>query len=109
QTSRRELYAVKAVTSSIVVAVGGDSFGPVLVRSTNGGATWTENDTLPAGVLYGMTFVNSTTGWAVGYFGTIIKTTDAGVTCTPKASGTTFPLLAASFADPNNGWVVGDG
>ncbi len=109
QTSRRELYAVKAVSSSTVVAVGGDSFGPVLVRSTNGGATWAEDDTLPAGVLYGLTFVNSTTGWAVGYFGTIIKTTDAGVTWIPQASGTTLPLLAASFADSNNGWVVGDG
>lgn len=111
QTSRRQLYAIKALSASTVVAVGGDSFGPILVRSTDGGATWTENDTLSAGVLYGLTFVNATTGWAVGQFGTVIKTTDAGKTWVPQVSGVdpAIPLLAVSFADTNNGWVVGDG
>jgi photosystem II stability/assembly factor-like uncharacterized protein len=109
QTSRRELYAVKALTQSTVVAVGGDSGGPVLVRSTDGGVTWTENDTAPAGVLYGEFFLNSKVGWAVGYFGSIIKTTDGGMTWKPQTSGVNVPLLGVSFTDANNGWVVGDG
>lgn len=109
QTSRRQLYAVRALSQSTVVAVGGDSFGTVLVRSTDGGATWTEDDNVPAGVLYGLFFLNSKVGWAVGYLGSIVKTTDGGVTWTPQNSGVNVPLLGVSFADAKNGWIVGDG
>ncbi len=108
QTSRRELYALKAISKSTVIAVGGDSFGGVLVRSTDGGATWTENNNFP--VLYGLTFINAKIGWAVGQFGTVVKTTDAGVTWVPQVSGVDqrIALAGVSFADPNNGWIVGD-
>jgi len=111
QTSRRQLYAVRALSQSTVVAVGGDTDGPVIVRSTDGGATWTENDTPPSGVLYGLFFLDAKVGWAVGQFGSVIKTTDGGKTWVAQTSGvdSNFALSGVSFADANNGWVVGDG
>ena len=34
-------------------------------------------------------FISTTVGWAVGDYGTIIKTTDGGTNWTPQTSGTT--------------------
>jgi photosystem II stability/assembly factor-like uncharacterized protein len=57
--------------------------------------------------LYGAAFVDAQVGWAVGAFGTILRTRDGGATWERQASGTTDPLFAAAFTDPRRGWVVG--
>lgn len=57
--------------------------------------------------LYAAKFVDSTTGWAVGAFGTIMATRDGGQTWRRQASRTTEPLFGVDFADAQRGWVVG--
>jgi len=52
-------------------------------------------------------FVNTSTGWAVGSNGMIIKTTDGGASWVAQASGVTSALTSVDFFDPDNGWVVG--
>ncbi len=52
-------------------------------------------------------FVNSSTGWIVGYNGTILKTVDGGSTWIQQFSGTTKHLLSVYFVDSNFGLAVG--
>ncbi len=60
--------------------------------------------------LWGLYFLNSTTGWAVGYNGTILHTVDGGITWAPQNSGVTNTLTDIQFAsDGVTGWAVGDG
>lgn len=66
-----------------------------------------QNPLLHGNTLYSTSFVDATTGWAVGAFGTIMKTTDGGKTWENQISGTTASLLSVSFVDKNNGWAGG--
>ncbi|GAC1437207.1 MAG: hypothetical protein NVSMB51_10440 [Solirubrobacteraceae bacterium] len=58
--------------------------------------------------LYGVSFVDSYHGWAVGYNGRILATSD-GRHWGAQSSGTTNALNGVSFADSGHGWAVGDG
>lgn len=52
-------------------------------------------------------FVDNQTGWRVGYYGEIFKTSDGGVTWVRQPSGVTMDLLSVQFADKDVGWVLG--
>jgi hypothetical protein len=56
-----------------------------------------------------VSFVSPTTGWAVGYSGTILKTTNGGATWSLQTSGTTQDLTALQFVNSNRGYAVGNG
>jgi photosystem II stability/assembly factor-like uncharacterized protein len=110
------LLAVQAIDANTIVAVGGDDrnlvAGDVIVRSTDGGNTWTLL-TRPGKAQYftAVDFVNPTTGWVAGSFPPdILMTTDGGVTWAEQSisvSSSDDTLLGLSFADPQNGWSVG--
>jgi len=53
-------------------------------------------------------FTDSSTGWAVGNNGLIIKTTDGGEHWFVQYSGAGFTLHSVFFIDSNTGWTVGD-
>ena len=57
--------------------------------------------------LYGTKFVNAEDGWAVGAFGTIVRTKDGGKSWRPQNSHTVEHLYSVDFADVLNGWVSG--
>lgn len=57
--------------------------------------------------LYGVSFVDARTGWAVGAFGTIVSTVDGGTTWRSQSSHTTEPLFSVDFVDAPHGWTVG--
>lgn len=65
----------------------------------------------PTGIaLYGVKFVSSTQGWAVGARGTILATSDGGTTWSTQGSGaTTKDLYGVWFASATTGWAVGQG
>jgi photosystem II stability/assembly factor-like uncharacterized protein len=69
------------------------------VAQTGGGTHW----------LRGADFVSSTTGWAVGESGSILKSTTGGTSWTSQTSGVTNDLHAVDFIDASTGWAVGDG
>ncbi|HLP18618.1 MAG TPA: hypothetical protein VK470_20335 [Bacteroidota bacterium] len=52
----------------------------VIVRSTNGGASWTSQSGADQKDRYGVGYIDATTGIAVGGGGTILRTTDGGAT-----------------------------
>lgn len=80
-----------------------------IVRSTDGGANWTETRPAQAGNqhLYGIHFISNTVGWAVGNGGRIIKTTDGGANWTQQTCpGAAGRLNDVFFVDANNGWAI---
>jgi photosystem II stability/assembly factor-like uncharacterized protein len=46
--------------------------------------------------------------WAVGYWGTVLRSTDAGASWSRARTPTTRTLFAVSFADDRNGFAVGE-
>jgi photosystem II stability/assembly factor-like uncharacterized protein len=64
--------------------------GPVIYRTTDGGASWTAALTASQ-PLNGLTFVSTTTGYAAGDGKTLLKTTDGGVTWTPQEIAAELP------------------
>jgi photosystem II stability/assembly factor-like uncharacterized protein len=71
---------------------------------------WFWQNPLPQGNhLNDVKFISSTTGWAVGEYGTILKTTNGGTTWIIQQSGTVYNLHGVSFTDANHGTVVGSG
>jgi hypothetical protein len=79
------------------------------LRTTDGGSIWTTQTCGTSYPLSGVHFTNADTGWAVGWFGTILHTTDGGSTWTLQASGTANSFRGVHFTDSNTGWVVGAG
>ena len=72
-------------------------------------AQWVWQNPLPQGeYLYNISFTNTGIGAAVGYLGTIIRTTNGGANWSLQSSGTTTRLSSVSLADANSGTVVGN-
>jgi photosystem II stability/assembly factor-like uncharacterized protein len=74
-----------------------------LLRSTDGGKTWTQSDTPTAETLFSISFADDSNGWAVGANGALLRSTDSGVTWTkqevavPDEMGGTRPLDTSLF------------
>ena len=98
------LRAVVALNSNTLIAVGASG---TILRSTDGGATWTRRASGTASDLFGVSFINANVGAAVGAQGTILRTVDAGATWTPRSGNTTRPLRGVSFSGDGAGTAVG--
>ena len=57
--------------------------------------------------LNSISFINKSTGWAVGDRGVILHTADAGATWREQPSPVSCSLNAVFFVDANRGWAVG--
>ncbi len=83
----------------------------ILVSATVTGQTsWQWVNPLPQGnLLNGVTSVSADTVFAVGDYGTVIKTTNGGTTwlVTPTAGGMTEALFDVDFTSSETGWAVG--
>src|SRR6266849_1479434 len=104
------LNAVAVLDSDTVTVAGAAG---TIVRTTDGGATWTQQTSGTNSWLYGVSLVDANIGTAVGFFatrfeyrGTIVRTTDGGATWTSQ-SGATTGLTAVAFLDPNTGTAAG--
>ena len=98
------------VDPSVGWAVGD---GGTIVKTTNGGTTWTAQDSGTTDGLCSVDFVNASTGWAVGDGGVILKTANGGTTWSVLPSGTTQALQSVHFISTTNRlggrgeWVAG--
>ena len=120
------LFDVSFPTPNHGWAVGWQMLGgkSVIMATTNGGKTWefqcgASVHTGHDGILRGVAFVDSKTGWAVGGQGAILKTTNGGrtwITRVPKVAEATHTydfiygpeLYDAHFINGKIGWVVGE-
>ena len=105
-----ELQGVDFVDLSPGFAVGwavGD--GGTIIKSTNGGATWNQQNSPIAQSLFDVNCADQNTCWAVG-FNTILNTVDGGTTWSTQTFPQTPPVSffrSVSFVNPDIGWVVG--
>ena len=89
-----------------MIAVGDQ--GSIL-RTTDGGATWTQISSGTTAGLSGVSFAGANTGVAVGGQGVILRTMDGGATWTLEPSLTTSALNDVSFIDASTATVVNPG
>jgi photosystem II stability/assembly factor-like uncharacterized protein len=79
-----------------------------IARTTNGGTDW--NSTLFPQGMQGIDFPKPESGFAVGFFGTILHSADLGLSWSAQASGTFSDLFDVHFAsDALTGVAVGAG
>ncbi|MEX0780034.1 MAG: YCF48-related protein [Balneolales bacterium] len=93
----------------------GSGSGGIILETSDGGETWTEQYNGQNDELNSIHFVDSEMGWAVGYFenwddgysgGHILNTTDGGETWTQQHTSSNT-INSVYFADANTGWVAG--
>jgi len=88
---------------------GAQTQGPVWRFTTQSAQPWFSLTSGTTEHLHGVHFpLNASTGYAVGYAGTILKTTNGGANWVSQTSGTTDILNAVYFpVDAQTGYVVG--
>ena len=88
--------------------------GAVLYKTTNGGASWVQQNLGSESVGLAVQFVDANNGWAVtgsGTFesGSILHSTNGGTNWSSQyTSGANKLIVSISFVDANNGWAVID-
>ena len=83
--------------------------GGGLMRTQNGGETWTSSSTGTRTALTDLHFIDRLRGWMVGFHGAVLKTNDGGVTWESSSAGTRNDLFGIFFLDPDQGWIAGSG
>lgn len=100
---------VDAQTGWIIGNIAPRGSGNFILKTTDGGKTWTKQESNSNQRLTNLAFLDRQTGWIVGFNGTVLHTTDGGQNWVKQTTGTPFALQAIDFVDRNNGWAVGGG
>ena len=105
-TMERLLLIDATHRGSRVVAVGDRGY---IVLSDDNGKTWRRAKSPPAPMLTAVTFVDASTGWAVGHDSVILATNDGGENWTQQFSAPAEqrPLLDVLFVDKSQGFAIG--
>ena len=83
-----------------------------LLRTTDGGASWSRVEVTGADVdvlLMRIAFVDDARGWAFGEMGALYATTDGGARWERQTLPTKHLLLGGAFLAAGQGWLVGAG
>lgn len=103
------IRGVQMLTTSNGTAVG---FTGIVITTTNGGVSWTSQNSGTTNNLHSVYFMDSDTGVVVGgdEFSTakIIRSNDKGVTWNAKTSNVTSSLQGVAFASATTGVAVGN-
>lgn len=79
----------------------------LVMRTNDGGETWSRSTISQKVELYHLDFVNSNYGWIVGDKGMILMTYNGGLTWIKQKSGTDKALYNVDFRDESEGYAVG--
>lgn len=97
-------FALDTFDGQTIVSVGFDGAGAPIVRSTNGGQSWTYTRYPGSSIIRDVDMVSPNVGFmAAG--SRIIKSTDGFATWTTIQDGGNW--FDVSFVDANNGWALG--
>jgi photosystem II stability/assembly factor-like uncharacterized protein len=86
----------------------------IIMKTTNGGNNWFEQQNITGFDFTDMCFTNSTTGFVVGeylglpHYSVVFNTTDSGNSWNEIPLGTDEVLAGIYFTDELNGWAVGN-
>lgn len=97
-----ELMGVQILDNNNIVAVGNDG---VIIKSSDGGATWATVHNNPEVDYWGVAFSDTHHGWAVGSDGVIVKTNDGGNTWSEGFTAEGYFLTDVFFINQNKGWA----
>jgi photosystem II stability/assembly factor-like uncharacterized protein len=85
-------------------AVGGDNYtSGVVIKTTDGGDTWSSMVTIASEELYSVSFPTNDTGYACSMEGKIYKTTNGGTSWQLNYTAPSGQSFAISFKDIDNG------
>ncbi len=90
------------------VKVGWAVGAGVIRKTIDGGVNWLPQSSPINNDFHSVYFLDTNSGWIVGWYGTILRTTNGGTTWMLQASSTTRNLSSVRFANANVGWTVGD-
>lgn len=79
----------------------------LVMRTVDGGETWSRVQITPKVELYHLDFANGTSGWIVGDKGMILSTYDGGSSWIRQKSGTDKALYNVDFRNEEEGCAVG--
>jgi photosystem II stability/assembly factor-like uncharacterized protein len=94
--------------------VGGDYQSGTIIKTINGGATWTAQTSGTLNDLHSVYFIDANTGYAVGGSvltgdGILLKTINGGTSWNSLLSVPKYQLYSVYFTDANTGYAVGGG
>ncbi len=98
------LYGVSFSDANNGCAVG---LSGIILRTTNGGTTWTQQTSGTNYDLFSVSFTDANNGFAVGANGILLHTTNGGANWTQQVSGTYYELSGVYFTEANKGCAVG--
>ena len=101
----RDIAAVGPDRVWVVGSVSDGGQNEVMMASTDGGATWTRQQSDGSSGIRAIHFVDADTGWAVGR--KIHHTVDGGVTWTIQPTAQEW-FRGVVFINATTGWVVGE-
>ena len=78
-----------------------------ILKTSDGGDTWTPQDISVAVTLWAVCFFDAQTGWAAGEQGVVLHTTDGGDNWVRQTVNTTAEFRGLIFVDANTGWATG--
>jgi len=78
-----------------------------LLRTSDGGRSWTAPQVLPGNRLVDLAFGDARAGWAVGDAGQVWATRDGGLSWQAQASGTGRSLRVVTAFDAQTSWAAG--
>jgi photosystem II stability/assembly factor-like uncharacterized protein len=109
-----EFLSVRFANKKLGLAVGSIVRGDIVldslvVRTEDGGETWTRISVPSKVELYHLDFADSSHVWVVGDKGLILASNDGGLTWHEQRSGATRALFNVDFRDNDNGYAVGEG
>lgn len=104
-----QILSSYALNTTTVIAVGRfqTTGNGAVIKTTNGGLSWTRDTSSFPQRLFDVDFVSPSVGWIVGKNGYLATTSNGGTTWAAQTTGTVQNLLSVDFVDVNNGWAVG--
>lgn len=115
KNSTPEFLSVRFADKKQGLAIGsvlnakGDVVDSLVMRTEDGGETWSRVAVPSRVELFHLDFNGSSRGWIVGDKGLILATTDGGRTWRQQQSGATRALFNVDFRDDSFGFAVGGG
>lgn len=107
RTTQNELWGVSVVNKNIIWVAG---YERTILKTVNGGDTWSVQDVPTAYNLSSISAVDETTAWTVGGNDVeqgILKTTDGGETWILQTNPTGTLMHSVSAVNANTAWAVG--
>jgi photosystem II stability/assembly factor-like uncharacterized protein len=99
-------FPAGSTTTGYTVGMGSPS--PPILKSTDSGLNWTIQPVPVGNALTSVFFTSVSTGWAAGWIGSIMFTSNGGTNWSDQSSSTSNSLRSIYFVNSLTGWAVGD-